>query len=260
MNAVSRKYISWYRIIESVFGLDVPHLTDTKIQSYVSSEDWMIIPITGEQNKEDARQAQRPNLFFELSQDKAIRVGITYDKIESVQRLRQVIMPFNSKTREEMLERLAVLDDSFFTNVSRKMKEYYWAQSPLYRIVYRRQCNALTQPDLIEMFTTVDKIMAERDLLEKGKKYKLAPAINLVDVTTLRDEVHFREILKKIKPVYEAAVNVETEEDVEVAKAEVESQKRDDFAKYVEDLKQKLSQKSITPEQYRELTMKYWKQ
>lgn len=245
--------------MESVFGTDVPHLTDSKIESYVSSEDWMIIPVKGEENKEQARQSQRPNLFFGLSYENSIQVGITYDKIESVQRLRQILLPFNNKVRTQLLGELLKLDSNYMINVSKKIKEYYWAQSPLYEAVYEHQCNALSPPNFVDMFASVDRILAERELLEKGKKYKLAPSINLVEVFIQRDEAQFLDTLRKIKPIYEIAVSVETEQEFEADKAEIDANRRQEFGNYVQELQKKLKAKEISPEQYRELTMKFWK-
>ena len=100
------KYIYWYKLVESVFGTDVPHLTDNQIEDCVSDKDWIIIPIVGERSKQDARKSQRPNLYFSLSQDKKVVAGITYDKIEGVRRFREIISPFNEKYRAIILERL----------------------------------------------------------------------------------------------------------------------------------------------------------
>jgi hypothetical protein len=93
------KYVFWYRILESIFGDNVPHLSDKEIEDYVSPKDWIIIPVPGERNRLDARLAQRPNIYFDLSNNDEIVIGISYDKLEAVRRLREIISYYNNQTR-----------------------------------------------------------------------------------------------------------------------------------------------------------------
>jgi len=257
------KYIAWYRLVELVFGNDVPHLTNKEIMDYVSNEDWIIVPIAGEKDKKDSRQAQRPNLFFDLSDESLINVGITYDKLDSVERLRNIMSPFNEKERNEIIERLVTLDDFFLTKVYRKTKKSYWAESPTYEEVFAVHSNKMSYDQFVELFKIVDRIMDERRLLEKGKKYKLAPVINIVNVKTNRDKNNFKEMLSKIKPVYEVALKVRTQEEFEKAIIEHETivtkEKQEAFTKYVKELQEKLRQKMISAEEYRNLIMEYKK-
>jgi len=258
------KYVPWYRLVESVFGGDVPHLTDEEIIDCVSNEDWIIVPVAGEKDKEEAKQAQRPNLFFDLSDHSEITIGITYDKLATVERLRNIISPFNENERNEIIEKLTTLDDSFFTLVYRKIKEYYWGQSPTYEAVFVEHSNRMNYERLVDVFKVVDAIMNERSMLEKGKKYKLAPVINIVNVKTNRDENDFKENLAKIKPIYEITLKVRTQEEFEREtidrKISETKERQAAFAKYVKELKEKMRQNTITAEEYRRLMRDYQKQ
>lgn len=269
MSGVSRenwksKYVAWYRLVESVFGENIPYLTNEEIMEYVSNEDWIIVPIAGEKDKEDAKQAQRPNLYFELSDESKIIIGITYDKLYSVERLRNIISPFNERERNEIIAKLAALDDSFFTKAYRKIKTSYWAESPTYEEVFVEESNKMDYGQFIELFKVVDEIMNERTLLEKGKKYKLAPAINIVNVKTNKDENNFKEKLIKIKPIYEVALRVRTQQEFEkeIIYREISEtkEKQKAFAEYVKELKEKLRQNIISIEEYRRLVTEYQKQ
>lgn len=255
------KYVAWYRLAESVFDDKVPHLTDEGIVKYVSNKDWIIIPIAGEKDKEAAKQAHRPNLFFDLSHESEISLGITYDKLGSVERLRNIISPFNEKERNEIIERLIALDDSFFTKVYRKVKTSYWRESPIYEEVFTEQSNRMDYGRFIELFKVVDEIMKERSLLDKGKKYKLAPAINIVNAKTGRDENNFKEKLARIKPIYEVVLGVRTRQEFEkeatYRKISETKEKQKAFAEYVEELKEKLRQNTISIEEFRRLVAEY---
>lgn len=257
------KYTTWYRLVESVFGENVPHLNDEEITHYVSNEDWIIIPIAGEKGKEQAKQAQRPNLFFDLSDKNKITFGITYDKLDSVRRLRNIISPFNEEERNEIIEKLATLDDTFLTKVYRKSKKNYWQESPSYEEAITEHSNEMGYERFVELFRIVDRIMDERDMLEKRKKYKLAPVINIVNAQINRDENEFKKALSKIKPLYEVTLRLRTREEFEKEIIDKKTQeikaKQEAFAKYVEELKEKLKQNIISPEAYRNLVMEYKK-
>lgn len=134
------------------------------------------------------------------------------------------------------------MDDSFFTIVYRKIKEYYWGQSPNYEAVFAEHSNRMNYEQLVDVFKVVDAIMSERSMLEKGKKYRLAPVINIVNVKTNRDENDFKEKLAKIKPIYEITLRVRTQEEFEretIDRKITETKERQAaFANYVKELKQ----------------------
>jgi hypothetical protein len=210
------KYVMWYRILEQVFGVRVPHLSDDEIQRYVSERDWMIIPLSGESNKEKAKLARRPNLYIDLSQQGWIHFGIVYEKLDSVKNLRNIISPYNERERNELLQKLSTLGNSFLTTVNRKIKRHHYLEAPDYEIVFQHKSNAMNYEQFINIFKVVDRILNERELLDAEKKYQLAPTISLVYGKTRREEEAFKEALLKIKPIYEMAIKVRTREEFEV--------------------------------------------
>lgn len=209
------KYVSWYRVLEAVFGSRVPHLSDKEILRYVSERDWMIIPLSGETDKEKSKLAQRPNLYISLSHEGSITFGIVYDKLNAVRSLRNILLPYNERERNELLARLAVLDDSFTTAVNRKTKRHH-RETPDYEESFEHKSNKMDHGLFGEVFKEVDKILNERELLDAKKKYQLAPTIGLVYGETERKETAFKEALLKIKPIYEMTVKARTEEDFEI--------------------------------------------
>ena len=257
------KYIGWYRHLESIFGNLVPHLTDEEIIGYVSDKDWIIVPIAGEEDRRDAKLADRPNLFFDLSHEDKISFGIAYDKLNSVRRLRNILSPFNAQERDEMIQQLNTLDDSFVTKAVRKTKRFYWGESPSYEDAFVQGSNKMDYEQFSELFEVVDKIMNERKLLEKGKKYQLAPSVDIISSEVRREETEFKEKLSKIKPIYEVVVEVRTEEEVEEERRQQEEmeaqEKQEAFHEYVQELKEKLRNNVISPEEYRRLIMEYQK-
>ena len=210
------KYVEWYHIIEKVFGAYVPPLSDDEIPKYVSNKDWMIIPIPGETDKNKAKLAARPNLYIDLSRDGKIIFGIVYEKLGSVEQLRNIILPYNERERNELIREFAKLDDNFVTTVDRKVKSHHPKETPDYETTFKEKTNAIGYDQLINVFKVVDKIHDERELLDSKKKYQLAPTVGLIHLETERDEKAFKEALSKIKPIYEATVKARTKEEYEV--------------------------------------------
>lgn len=212
------KYVKWYRVVENVFGPHVPNLSDEEIMGFVSNRDWIIIPQPGETDKDKAKSAQRPNLYFTLTEDGKINFGIVYEKLDSVEQLRNITLPYNERERNELIEKLASLDDSFVTTVNEKIKEHHPQESPDYKETLRTRTNGMDLDKFIRIFKEVDKILDKRELLDSKKKYQLAPTVGLVYGETDQDEKSFTEALHKIRPIYELTVKTRSEEQFKVCK------------------------------------------
>lgn len=210
------KYVSWYQIIESVFGASVPHLTNDQIEKMIFETDWMIIPLIGELSKKDAMNALRPNLYIDLSDTNDIYFGIVYENLDSVDSLRNILLPYNEKERNELIAKLSTLDDSFKTTVNRKLKPKHFSQSPTYERVFEVKSKLMTLTHFREAFRAVDSVLAERALLDKRKTYQLAPTVSLLQGRMPQDEREFTIALQEIKPIYEMTVKMKTEEQVQV--------------------------------------------
>jgi hypothetical protein len=212
------KYIKWYRVIEKVLGTYVPRLSDEEILRFVSDRDWIIIPLPGETDKNKAKFARRPNLYFALPEDGTINFGIVYEKLGSVEQLRNIILPYNERERNDLIAKLATLDNSFVTTVNKKIKEHHPQESPNYKETLTERTNRIDLEKFNKIFREVDKILDQRELLENKKKYQLAPTVGLVYGETDQDEKSLTEALLKIKPIYELTVKARTEEQFEVCK------------------------------------------
>jgi hypothetical protein len=117
----------------------------------------------------------------------------------------------------ELVE-LSQLEEGFYTKVNRKIKAHYHLEAPEYEPTLTIKSNEMTQEQLVEVFKAVDIIMAERKLLDAKRKYQLAPTIDLVYGETVLDIDAFREMITRIRPVYEMAVTAKTEEESHVCK------------------------------------------
>ena len=210
------KYTPWYKIMEEVFGSSVPHKSDDEISGYISREDWMIVPLSGETDKNKSKAAQRPNLYFSLRHEGTISFGIAYDKLACVNKFRDIILPFNEKERSELLKKLSILNDDVLTVVSEKIKYFHRLERPNYNEVFSAKSNEMNLDLLKQAFKEVDKIIAKRECLDSNQKFQLAPTIDIVTGETEANEKAFRDILLKIKPIYDMTVNLRTENDFDI--------------------------------------------
>jgi type I site-specific restriction-modification system R (restriction) subunit len=257
------EYTRWYRLLESIFGGYVPRLDDDEIIGYISEKDWIIVPVQGEIDKEDARSSPRPSLWFSLSSKDLISFGIIFDKLGSVERLRNIVAPYNDHEREELINKLSVLDNKFKTRVLRKTKVYYWREGPLYETVFEREANHMDYVQFTKAFEFVDKILDERNLLDGREKFKLAPAVELAAGEVERKEVAFIDALSEIKSIYEFAVSVRTESEYQKEKEAKEDaeriEKQKAYSKFIEELNQKRKNGEISAEDWRRLNAEYSK-
>lgn len=79
-------YISWYRLVEAVFGDLVPRLTDRDIVSFVSRNHWLILPQRGEDDKQEATRRSDSHISFALDKPMCIRIGLVCNTLSSVAR------------------------------------------------------------------------------------------------------------------------------------------------------------------------------
>lgn len=71
---------------------------------------------------------------------------------------------------------------------------------------------------LLEAFEKIDRIMEESNemMRSQGKSWRtLAPVINIAHTVIDQDEDEFREVLKQLKPAYQIALRIKTDEEIE---------------------------------------------
>jgi len=244
------EYIKWYRIVEREFGNLVPHLEDHEIKEYVSKAYWLMIPTPEEKDRQEAILRPQPNIYFSLGDDD-ITVGLTCNTLDSVRKVRNILLPFHSQERLELEVVMEALDDQFKTTVSKKIKEFYPFQTPDYQGVYEFQANQINETRIGEIFKKVDQIEEERKKHYPKQLYKLAPVVEIARIVIPVKESEFAKVLRQLHPIYEILVKVRTTEEIaseterrQQAERKVRQQRFADFVQF-------LKSKGIRGEEYR---------
>jgi len=256
-------FVKWYRISESVLGNLVPHLSDQGIVSFVSDNKWLVVPTEYETDRRDSINRRDPDMFINLSEKGKIGVGIVYNTLASIERLRNLLHIFHSLDKDELLKRLNELDDEFMTTVERKTKDHYFFQTPGYEEVLEFRSNEIDSSSISEIFERADQILYEgrREMERRGIRWNpVLPHINLAITWTERDEDAFRAKLEQLRPIYEIVLRIKTDEEIKDEEARLEKEKEIErkmkFAMFVEELRRR----KVPGEEWRRLVSEWYKE
>jgi len=256
-------FVKWYRISESVLGNLIPHLSDQEIVSFVSDNKWLVVPTEYETDRRDSINRRDPAMFINLSEKGKIGLGIVYNTLASVERLRNILHTFHSLNKDELLKGLNELDDEFMTTVERKTKHYYFGQTPEYEEELKFHSNKIDSSSIFEIFKRADQIRHEgrREMKRRGIHWNpILPHINLAITWTERNEDVFRAKLEELKPIYEIVLRIKTDREIKDEEARLEKEKeierKKKFALFVEEL----SRGKVPGEEWRRLVSEWYKE
>jgi len=256
-------FVRWYRISETVLGNLIPHLSDQEIVSFVSNNKWLVVPTEYETDRRDSINRPDPNMFINLSEERKIGLGIVYNTLASIERLRNILHAFHSMEKDELLKRLSELDDEFMTTVERKIKDYYFAQTPEYEEDLKFRSNKIDSSSISEIFKRTDQIRYEgrREKEQRGIHWNpVLPHINLAITWTERNEDVFRAKLEQLKPIYEIVLRIKTDKEIKEEETRLEKEKeiekKKKFAKFVEELRRR----NVSGEEWRRLVSEWHKE
>lgn len=243
------KYAKWFKIAREVLGSElVGELKkDEEVVTWVSSEDWLMLPLPTETNMEAAINRIAPNIYIvvnyplkeeSLLDDDAsdakvipgkITIGLTCNTINAVNRMRNILDGFHNTERESLLSALKRLDDGFETSVHAKITEYHFSQVPRYDCEFKEKSNKLDEACIRTIFEKVDEIRSQGlQLRDRGRKYPVKlPVFELARCEfpicqfSIAEQT-FREKLQALKPVFEACLRIKSETEIKKAKKEME--------------------------------------
>lgn len=239
------EYVKWFKTAREVLGPDlVGELKkDEDVAGWVSSEDWLMLPLPTEISMDAAKNRIAPNIYIAVTYplreedplDEGasdakdipgkIRIGLTCNTINAVNRMRNILDGFHNPERENLLSALKRLDDGFETSVYAKIKKGHFAQSPDYRREFEEKSNKIDEGCIRKIFEKVDEIRNRgRQLMrERGKHYPIeAPVLKLASCEFPMAEQTFREKLQALKPVFQACLHIKSESEIKKAKKEME--------------------------------------
>lgn len=256
MKDLNEEYVCFYNLTMKTLGNKlIPDLNRDKILAFLSKKNWLIIPTLFESDKKQAINRPDPNIFFRIDVLKeTMEVGLVYNTIESINRFRNIISPFQETERIELISKLKALDNRFKVTVNKKIYRYFPLQSPEYEKAKEWQSNSISEEVLKDIFQCSRDIRQEGLIIKEKKGLKwtsIRPSIDLASVEIRLDKSEFIKVLNELKPIYELVLKIKTDKEINgikvVRKKNEEEQKQAKFREFVEDLKRKC----ITGEEYR---------
>lgn len=214
-------YIAWYRAAEEILGPKlVRHLTDREVVKWVSKRNWILLPLPTEANREQGKSRPDPNIHLWLDEDEA-GWGIACNTVASVEKFRNILHELHAPERARLLVCMRQIEDGFDTFVSRKIKEYNFAQGPKYVKVWRSQSNRIDNKAIASMFKAADRIR------ERGLRRRNAEAMSHTPETPVIDIVRhvirppnvemFKRQLAQAKPIFEVCLGVRSTSELRAA-------------------------------------------
>jgi hypothetical protein len=257
------EYIPWYRIAEEVLAGSIPLLEDKEIVNFVSHNHWLILPTSTEKDRKDSIIRSDANIYFDLSKKGKITVGFVCNTLESVRRMRNLLHGFHTTEKDRFIHQLRLLDDRYTTSIERKIKAYYFAQTPEYETDFEFTTNTINDELLTQAFNRIDKIMEESDTHKRitGKSWRtLAPTINIASVVIGRNPDEFREVLQQLKPAYQIALRIKTDKEITLIIAKRKQREQEARQKQFNEFIQKLKNDGVRGKDYRDAVAKWIKE
>ena len=248
------EYLKWYKLAEEALSGSIPTLDENEVFKFISSNNWLIIPAGDEKDKSESIARSDPNIYFNLGQEGKIHVQLVCNTLESVRRMRNVLHGFHTVDKENFINELKKLDGAFVTAVERKLKEYNPLQAPKYEREFEFPTNMMDDSILSDVFERIDKTMeeSERIINMDRKRWRvLAPRLVIAEVWIARDESRFKEVLRKLKPAYQTALRIKTDEQIDIEMRKREKRKTEERQRRFREFVEGLKKKGVSGEEYR---------
>src|SRR6266581_4250954 len=181
----SEKYVPWFRAAQEVLGDSVTRVRDEDVSKWVSKLDWAILPYGNEESAEEAKNRPFPNIWLRL-EDRQMTIGLVCNTVRSIERMKNILTGFHTPEKQDFLNHMRKLDDTFQTSVSTKIKEFNPRQSPDYQSGMSVKSNRISAKDFLDIFSSAETIR-ERGLVrrrEEGKSWAPeSPSLTLARTT-----------------------------------------------------------------------------
>lgn len=208
------KYIKWYEIAQEALDdpILLPPRTDKEIIDLVSREDWLMFLI-GSQNLDTAKHSNQPNVFMTIPKQSIGRIGLTFNKVGSVDVLKNILSIYCKKEKDDITKILLSLDKSWEITVSRKVKEHHFLQAPSYITEFHKECNQIND-NVVDDIINISTNIREEGKEKNTPTYIETPSINLVESTFDLTEEEFIKRIKIAFTVLKICLSVKSDSEI----------------------------------------------
>ncbi|MBU1623107.1 MAG: hypothetical protein KJ597_06040, partial [Nanoarchaeota archaeon] len=216
------KYVKWYNIAKEVVADEklVPIRTDDEIKKLVSQEDWLMFVLEEFDDTTEAKNASAPNVFMDLFRDdnkEFGRIGLTFNNVKSVDVLKNILSKYCKNEKEALTKLLLSLDGAWEITVSRKIKDTYHLQTPVYQREYHNTSNQIDDTVVDQIIFWVNKIREEGTEKRKSllpKYYSETPSVNLLESIFILNEEVFKTRIKEAFEILKICLDVKSNREI----------------------------------------------
>lgn len=227
INMDKNKYIKWYNLAREIIQNDklIPDY-----EPWISPEDWLMFAPSSIHSREEAKNADIPNIFFDLSRnltDGYARLGLTFNNLSAVEKLRNILGGFCKSEKESLTNCLLSLKTVWSIKVKRKIHYQNYQEVPTYIEEYSVSTSKITEKVINDIFLVSDRIRTEGQQNRANKKleqnksriaYTEVPFINLMECEFELNEESFKKRIKEIFSIFGICLKVKDEKEIKVFK------------------------------------------
>ena len=212
------KYIKWYNLARDLIKDDflVPKRTNEEIFNLVSEGDWLLF-CPKDVTKEDSKVAPEPNVYFYLVGTNNAVLGLSFNNLPSYDKFKTIMSRYNIEQKDKITKKLLVLDSSWVIRISRKIKEYNFAQTPRYVLEKKWVVNKLNEKIIDELISIGDAIREEgkeKSEEKKPKFYLETPTIDLLEAEFSLNEKEFGKRIVEVFDILRLCLDIKTNTEI----------------------------------------------
>jgi len=232
------EYIKWYKTAQKHVNDEsvIPNLTDGEIIANTSKMDWLMFVKATHEDRKDAVNYPEPNIYLAI-RGKTLQMGLTFNNAPSVDKLKNILDKKSEIEREKIVEKLLALDDSYYTLVNRKIREF-WGPAPIYEEELEIQTSKLNDAKFQKIIKECMKIREEGIEHKKTAKhdsYWEGPTVDLVYVEVPKKEKSFFKAIDDIIPIFKLCVDIKSNTELEDLDLIEKIKKIDSWDWYIEE-------------------------
>lgn len=116
-----------------------------------------MLPLPHETELKHAESRPFPNIYLSRDQQNVLFLGLTCNTIESVEKMRNILLPHQNEQKQLLISYLKKLDPQFKLSLLAKLKDH-WSSIPTYRTEIELPSRDIDDISIIEIFRRADVI------------------------------------------------------------------------------------------------------
>lgn len=181
----NKKYVVWYNLAKKLIKDDflIPSRTDEEIKSFVSPENWFGFAPKDIPSLKELQISDRPNIFLDISDENDPVIGLTYNNLGAVDKIKNILLGFNRNEKEELVKKLSELKPFWRIMLYRKVKDHHQSQRAKYECVIEEPSHKIDEKLIKEIISQSERVRenGKRHPINKANYPQETPVITLME-------------------------------------------------------------------------------